>query len=225
VGSQLSSVGAWTLAVGVALDTFAEHAAAGLSDFDTLDLGGGFPAGLVGAPSPGDFARAANAAIDRMSTAVRPTRLAVEPGRAVVARSGWLVCRVLHVRDRGDVAWNGAIRQVVVDAGMTELVRPALYGASHPMFALTSLGRPVTGGEEPSEAVVDGPICESTDRFGPAVLPALERGDLVAIGLAGAYASAMFSSYNGRPRPPEVLIEPDGGRRLLRRRGSLLTLP
>ena len=108
---------------------------------------------------------------------------------------------------------------------MTELLRPALYGAEHPMFALTSVGRPVAGDEERSEALVDGAICESTDRFGLALLPPLERGDLVAIGLAGAYASAMFSTYNGRPRPPEVLIEPGGGRTVLRRRASLLALP
>ena len=66
----------------------------------------------------------------------RPARLAIEPGRALVARSGWLVARVLHVRDRGG-------RQVVIDAGMTELIRPALYGARHPIVALTSLGRPL----------------------------------------------------------------------------------
>jgi diaminopimelate decarboxylase len=131
---------------------------------------------------------------------------------------------VLHVRERAEPSGE-AVRQVVLDAGMTELVRPALYGAMHPMLALTSLGTQVTGEEEVSEAVVDGPICESTDRFGTAILPTLERGDLVAIGLAGAYASAMFSSYNGRPRPPEVLVEADGRRTVLRRRGSLLALP
>ena len=65
----------------------------------------------------------------------RPTRLAVEPGRALVARAGWLVARVLHVRDR-------AGRQIVLDAGMTELIRPALYGARHPVRH-SSLGRAV----------------------------------------------------------------------------------
>ena len=59
-----------------------------------------------------------------------------EPGRAVVARSGWLAARVLHVREREPAL-------VVIDAGMTELIRPALYGAEHPMAALTSLGREV----------------------------------------------------------------------------------
>ena len=71
---------------------------------------------------------------------------------------------------------------------------------------------------------MDGPICESTDALGEAALPPLRRGDLVAIGLAGAYASAMASTYNGRPRPPEVAW--DGEQlRLLRRRGSIASLP
>jgi diaminopimelate decarboxylase len=114
---------------------------------------------------------------------------------------------------------------VVIDAGMTELVRPALYGAEHPIVALSSLGRTVDPESRRDEVTVDGPICESTDRFGRAMLPPLERGDLVAVGMAGAYASAMFSTYNGRPRPPEVMLEPDGSRALLRGRGPLRSLP
>jgi diaminopimelate decarboxylase len=222
VGSQLASVDAWARAVTATLDAFAGH---DYPDFDTVDVGGGFPAEAGEIPSPSDFAAAARAAAAELPSGRRPARLAIEPGRAVVARAGWLVARVLHVRERPEASGEGAVRQVVLDAGMTELVRPALYGATHPMFALTSLGAQATGEEEVSEAVVDGPICESTDRFGTAILPTLERGDLVAIGLAGAYASAMFSSYNGRPRPPEVLVEADGRRAVLRRRGSLLALP
>ena len=83
--------------------------------------------------------------------------------------SGWLVGRVLHVRDRDP-------RLVVLDAGMTELIRPALYGAEHPMVALTSLGRPVTADRATARDTlvrVDGPVCESTDRLGVAALPPL----------------------------------------------------
>lgn len=221
VGSQLESVTAWRRAVEATLEAFD---AANQPEFDTLDVGGGFPAAPGPMPEPADFAAAAKEALSTLPRSQRPQRLAIEPGRAIVARAGWLVSRVLHVRDRGGAAGNGAIRQIVLDAGMTELVRPALYGAAHPIVALTSMGRALTGDEDLDQAVVDGPICESTDRFGTAVLPTLERGDLVAIGLAGAYASAMFSSYNGRPRPPEVLID-DGRRTVLRRRGSLLSLP
>jgi diaminopimelate decarboxylase len=108
---------------------------------------------------------------------------------------------------------------------MTELIRPAMYGAKHPIFALSSGGRPFAPGVPFTEAIVEGPVCESTDRFGLAALPHLERGDLVAIGHAGAYGSAMASTYNGRPRVPEVMLEPDGSRTLLRRRGTIATLP
>ena len=89
---------------------------------------------------------------------------------------------------------------------MTELIRPALYGARHPVVALTSLGRSLDGpsGFEPTR--VEGPICESTDSLGIHDLPPLRRGDLVAIADAGAYAASQSSTYNGRPRPPQVLL-------------------
>jgi diaminopimelate decarboxylase len=133
----------------------------------------------------------------------------------VVAACGWLIGRVLHVRSREPAV-------VVLDAGMTELIRPALYGAEHPLWALTSLGQPVdpaaTGGAA-ATVRVDGPVCESTDTLGSAALPPLQRGDLVAIGMAGAYGAAMASTYNGRPLPPAIAW--DGRRlRLLRRRGG-----
>ncbi|HYM83039.1 MAG TPA: diaminopimelate decarboxylase, partial [Candidatus Dormibacteraeota bacterium] len=67
---------------------------------------------------------------------------------------------------------------------------------------------------------VEGPICESTDSLGDHDLPPLSRGDLVAIRDTGAYATSMASTYNGRPRPPQYLLEPDGTLRLVRRRGS-----
>jgi diaminopimelate decarboxylase len=137
-----------------------------------------------------------------------------------VARSGWLVARVLHVRDRGG-------RQVIIDAGMTELIRPALYGARHDIVALTSRGRPWAapwGAPGLAATSVTGPICESTDELGVHDLPPLDRGDVVAIRDAGAYAASQSSTYNGRPRPPQVVLEPDGGLRLVRRRGSVATL-
>ncbi len=236
-GSQLRSVDAWRSAVEAALAAFAAFAehATGHQGFDTLDVGGGFPAGLPGAPPPAAFGAVAREAVRRVPARVRPARLAIEPGRALVAAAGWLVARVLHVRTR-DLAGrpDATERQIVLDAGMTELIRPALYGArEHPILALTSLGRPASasGGpaadpaDLPSEVLVEGPVCESTDRFGSAVLPPLERGDLVAIGSAGAYASAMFSAYNGRPRPAEVLLDEEGRTELLRRRGSVGPLP
>jgi diaminopimelate decarboxylase len=109
---------------------------------------------------------------------------------------------------------------------MSELIRPALYDARHDIDALTSLGRPFDPGSGAGLelADVEGPICESTDRLGEHRLPALRRGDLVAIRDAGAYAASLGSTYNGRPRPPQVIAESDGTLTLARRRGSLAAL-
>ena len=141
VGSQLRAVDAWRDAVrrGLAVVGLLRG---GLAAFDTLDVGGGFPVMPLGesAPDPERFAREVPALLAAVPEDRRPTRLAIEPGRALVARAGWLVASVLHVRDRGG-------RQVVIDAGMTELIRPALYGARHPIVALTSLGRSIAPDE------------------------------------------------------------------------------
>jgi diaminopimelate decarboxylase len=223
VGSQLGAVDAWRDAVrrGLALLALLRGT---LPDFDTLDLGGGFPVGPVGgaAPDPARFAREVGPLLEAIPEDRRPRRLAIEPGRYLVGRAGWLVARVLHVRDR-------AGRQVVIDAGMTELIRPALYGAHHGIVALTSLGRPFedsAGRGRPAlePARVEGPICESTDALGEHLLPAVRRGDLVAIRDAGAYGASLASTYNGRPRPAQVLLAEDGTLTLARRRGSLGSL-
>jgi diaminopimelate decarboxylase len=201
VGSQLGAVDAWRDAVRKAL-ALAALWRGSVETFDTVDLGGGFPIRPVGdpAPTPGRFARELPGLLDAVPADRRPTRLAVEPGRALVARAGWLVARVLHVRDR-------AGRQVVIDAGMTELIRPALYGARHPVVALTSLGRPVgSAAHDVAPTRVEGPICESTDALGTHALPPLRRGDIVAIADAGVYAASLRSRYNGRPRIPHVLL-------------------
>ena len=222
VGSQLGAVDAWRDAVRRALAVTALWRGA-IDTFDTLDVGGGFPVFANGEPAPGParFARELPALLDATPADRRPTRLAIEPGRYLVARAGWLVASVLHVRDRADP-------QVVLDAGMTELIRPALYGARHAVVALSSLGRACDAGlaiagavREPtaSPTRVEGPICEFTDSLGIHDLPPLRRGDLVAIADTGAYAASQSSAYNGRPRPAQVLIDGDGSIRLGRRRG------
>ena len=168
------------------------------------------------------FAAAAADEVRALPEDARPRRLAIEPGRAVVAASGWLVGRVLHVRER--VGPAGPTRMVVLDTGMTELIRPALYGAEHPMLALTSLGAPVDPSAARSTVRIDGPVCESTDTLGTTDLPELARDDLVAIGVVGAYGPSMASTYNGRPRPPELGW--DGQRVVsLRPRGRVASLP
>ena len=219
VGSQLRAVDAWRDAVrrGLALVALL---AGSRPEFDTLDVGGGFPTlpRGEGAPDPARFARELPTLLDGIPVDRRPRRLAIEPGRALVARAGYLVAHVLHVRERGG-------RQVVLDTGMTELIRPALYDAWHEISALTSLGRPSGGAPTVLEPTrVEGPICESTDHLGEHSLPALRRGDLVAIRDTGAYAASLGSAYNGRPRPPQVILETDGRLNLVRRRGRLAAL-
>lgn len=226
IGSQLGAVDAWRDAVRKAL-ALAALWRGSIDMFDTVDLGGGFPVRPTGepAPSPERFARELGPLLDPVPADRRPTRLAIEPGRFLVARSGWLVARVLHTRER-------AGRQVVLDAGMTELIRPALYGAHHPITALTSLGRPLGDAARGRVAAdngvevthVEGPICESTDALGTHDLPPLRRGDLVAIADAGAYAASLGSAYNGRPRPPQVLLGVDDRLKLGRRRGTVASL-
>ncbi len=144
--------------------------------------------------------------------AVRPTGLpiVVEPGRAIVGPAGVLVARVIDLKPRNDVS-----DFAVLDAGMTELMRPALYGAYHriePVVLRTAVER---------QYEIVGPVCESSDVVGrDRMLPALEVGDLVAIRDCGAYGAAMASNYNRRPLPPEVLVD-DGEWRVIRRRQNL----
>ncbi len=198
VGSQLGAVDAWRDAVrkGLALTALWRGS---IASFDTLDVGGGFPVAPLGQPSPtpARFATELPALLEAIPLDRRPTRLAIEPGRVLVARAGWIVARVLHVRER-------AGRQVVIDAGMTELIRPALYGARHPIVALAPPESWRPGSTAPTS--VEGPICESTDSLGVHDLPPLQRGDLVAIADAGAYAASQRSAYNGRPRPRHVML-------------------
>jgi diaminopimelate decarboxylase len=226
VGSQLGAVDAWRDGVRRALALVA-LVRGGLDAFDTLDVGGGFPVAPVGDPAPGPerFGREIAPLVEALPADRRPRRLAIEPGRYLVARAGWLLGRVLHVRDRDG-------RQVVLDTGMTELIRTALYGARHDIVALTSLGAdvdytarlPGPGANDADAVDVHGPICESTDALGEHVLPPIRRGDLVAIRDAGAYAASLSSTYNGRPRPPQVLLATDGTLTLGRRRGSAAAL-
>jgi len=196
VGSALTDVGAWALA-GVRATRLLADIAKYCSRADTVDYGGGFPLPGSGRPGPAQFR---DALLDALAAAglPLPPRPAIEPGRYLVGGAGWLVSRVLHVRQQPE---SGAAEpRVILDAGMTELMRPALYGSMHRVHAL----RP---GDEPLRAtVVDGPVCEMTDSFGTHQLPPLARGDLVAIEQAGAYAASFTSRYNGRPHPAEVLL-------------------
>jgi diaminopimelate decarboxylase len=201
MGSHLSDVAAWAVAGRRAVDLLARvrQVHRRPDDLDVVDFGGGFPA-YGASPSPQEFADALQAELRAAGLRLPPVA-AIEPGRVVVGAAGWLVASVLHTR------WRGDQRQVVLDAGMTELIRPALYGSRHAVTAL-----PVGEGDAVGvgEVAVHGAVCESTDTFGVHQLPELRRGDLVVVHEAGAYGASFSSRYNGRPAAPEVLLWPDG---------------
>ena len=136
--------------------------------------------------------------------------IVIEPGRAIVGPSGALVARIIDLKPR-----NAESEFAVLDAGMTELLRPALYNAYHAVEPIS----PRPGPERQYELV--GPICESADVVArDRVLSPLEVGDLVAIRDAGAYRCAMASNYNRHPLPTEVLVD-DGRWRIIRRRQTI----
>ena len=159
---------------------------------ERLDLGGG-----VGIPYDGQTLPPFSdyAAIVREVIAPLGCELSFEPGRRLVADAGILVTRVLYVKPTATKTF------LVLDAGMNDLVRPAMYDARHTIVAVKESHTPTA----PITAV--GPVCETGDLFGEDyLLPPLASGDLVAILQAGAYGSAMAGTYNGRPLIPEVLV-------------------
>lgn len=172
-----------------------------------LDMGGGLGISYDGSPvvDPAAYVRALVAAA-RGST----LKVAIEPGRVLVGPAGVLLTTVVDVKQ-----FEGAKRFVVIDAGMTELMRPALYNAFHRIDPLRR--RP--GAETPADIV--GPICESTDAFArDRAFPPVEVGDVMVVHDVGAYGAVMGHTYLRRPLPPEALI--DGDRwRIIRRRQTL----
>jgi diaminopimelate decarboxylase len=117
-------------------------------------------------------------------------KLHFEPGRALVGQCGALISKVLYIKNGGETKF------VILDAGMTDLIRPALYQAFHKIENLSSK-------DNPTRYDIVGPVCESSDTFGKFVqLPETKRGDIVAIRSAGAYGEVMASRYNLRDLPP-----------------------
>ena len=174
---------------------------------DHLDLGGGLGISYEGQPVPSaaDYAAA-------LLPVLRDSGLQIvlEPGRNIVGPAGVLLTRVVDVKEQG-----GGKQFVILDAGMTELIRPMLYGAFHRI-------EPVFASREP-EVLCDvvGPLCESSDTLGKdRRLPRPCPGDLMAILDTGAYASVMASNYNRRTLVPEILVE-DGKWRVIRRRQTI----
>jgi diaminopimelate decarboxylase len=194
IGSQIFSTDPFRAALDV-IKGLAER----VGGVEIVDLGGG-----LGVPysneSPFPLEEYAELVCERVRE--MGAKLFLETGRYIVADAGYLLSRVNYVKEVGGEKW------LLIDAGMNDLIRPALYGARHEI---------ICEGEGRERVLVAGPVCESSDFFGEYELPKLKEGDLIAFKNAGAYGFSMASRYNLRPLPAVVGIE--GGRfRLLRPR-------
>ena len=206
IGSQITTLDPLRRAARVLVDLALELRDDGF-ELEHLDLGGGLGIAYEGRPiiNPADYAAAVIPELQRSGLPV-----VLEPGRAVLGHAGALIARVVDTK-----RFPGARQFAVLDAGMTELIRPAMYGSYHAIVPV----HPRAGAESPWDVV--GPICESSDVFArERALPPLAVGDLVALLDAGAYGSVMGSNYNRHMLPAEALVE-DGQWRIIRRRQTL----
>ena len=198
IGSQLIKTTPFTDAIARLVRLIDELASDGIK-LDHIDIGGGlgidYGKGDV-VPSPTEYGAAVRSALAPLTQ--RGITVETEPGRVIVGLAGALVTRVLY-RKR-----NEAKHFTIVDAAMNDLMRPALYQSFHPI-------KPVAHPERPAITTdIVGPICETTDYFArDRALPELAPGELLWIGAAGAYGSALASNYNTRPRAAEVLVAGD----------------
>ena len=206
IGSQMTSLEPIRRAAESLAALVHDAKLAGIT-LEYLDAGGGLGISYDGGPVP-SFRDYASALVGQLQATQLP--IVVEPGRSIVGPAAVLLARVVDLKPR-----TSSSEFAIIDAGMSELMRPALYDAFH-------LIEPVVnreGGLRQYELV--GPVCESGDVVGRdrTLLP-LAVGDLVAIRDAGGYGSVMASNYNRRPLPAEVLVE-NGTWRVIRRRQTL----
>jgi diaminopimelate decarboxylase len=212
IGSQITKISPLQRAAEALAKLATELLSEG-AKLEHLDVGGG-----LGIPyksgqdvvSPEDY-------VGAILPPIRATglTLVLEPGRWIVGPAGALLTRVVDFKEQPADPKTGEPRSfVIVDAGMTDLLRPALYGAYHEIAAVNPRGN--------ADRLCDivGPVCETTDTLGSARrLPPVEVGDLLIVKDAGAYGSVMASNYNRRPVPAEVLV--DGEPSLIRRRQTI----
>lgn len=191
IGSQLHDTDATVEAVRAAVDL-----ARAYPTITTLDIGGGLPVAYTDDEALPSFERFAGAVLPLLEG----YQVILEPGRAIVADAGALLTRVIYRKSQGGADF------VIVDAGMNDLMRPALYEAHHEIVPLKQRS------DAPTERVqIVGPVCETTDIFArDRDLPHVEPEDCLAILTAGAYGMTMASQYNARPRSAEVAVAPSG---------------
>jgi diaminopimelate decarboxylase len=207
LGSQITDAAPYAAGLDVLLGAARAAREAG-APIRWINAGGGFGISYDGRPVPEavDYAAALLPGVRAFGA-----ELLLELGRYLVGPAGCLVTEVLYRKERDGRPL------VIVDAGMTDLLRPALYEAEHRILPLREAD---PAGARPTD--IAGPICESSDFLGRGRgLPPLEPGDLLAVLDAGAYGMTMASHYNTHPRPAEVWILEDGSAELIRRRETV----
>jgi diaminopimelate decarboxylase len=199
IGSQLTKTSPFADAIARLVSLVEQLRADGVK-LEHVDIGGGLGIDYgkgEEVPTPAQYGAAVRTALAPLTKL--GLKVLTEPGRVIVGQAGALVTRVLY-RKR-----NEEKHFTIVDAAMNDLMRPALYGSFHPVWPVADPAR----AKHKTDLV--GPICETGDFFArDRELPELAQGELVAIGAAGAYGSAMASNYNTRPRAPEVLVTGSG---------------
>ena len=210
IGSQIVTLDPFRQALQRLASYFCELRSHGIS-LKYLDFGGGLGVRYANEKPP---AREAYARMVAQILQPLHTHLLLEPGRTIMGPAGVLLTRVLYVKESRGKTF------VVVDAGMNDLMRPVLYGATHPITRVTRGG--ARGGRQRVDVV--GPVCESGDCFlHDWPLASVAPGDALAIWVAGAYGMSQSSNYNARFRAAEVLV--DGARyRLIRKRETMVDL-
>jgi len=206
IGSQILNPAPFTDLVDYLVEFTERLGQAGIS-ITKIDLGGGFG---VDYESPFrdimDTTPFLGKLAEYASNKLGKYELFIQPGRVLVANAAILLTQVIGVKNNGHKTF------VIVDAAMTEMVRPSLYSAYHALIPVQNRG----GGD-----VVDvvGPVCETGDYFAHSrQLTELKAGDYIALGSAGAYGYAMASNYNARPTPAEIMVTLDGSVSVIRNR-------
>ncbi len=210
LGSPLNTTAPYAEALDK-VETFLGKYASTAAPLDYINTGGGFGL-LYKEENVPEFSAYAAEIVSRVKKLGR--KLILEPGRSIVGNAGILLSTVQYVKS------NGEKNFIIVDTGMHHLIRPAFYDSYHRIWPANSDVPPPAepSGDQLVKADVVGPICESSDCFAKdRLLPAMKRGDLLAIFSAGAYGFAMASNYNSHPRPAEVLVD-GAGWRVIRKR-------
>lgn len=194
IGSQLLDLEPFRLAFGRVARMVEELEQEGIS-LQNIDLGGGLGINynVELPPTCESYAEVVRETLGHINK-----NIIVEPGRSVVGNAGILVTRVIYTKQTDQKLF------IVTDAGMNDLIRPAMYDAWHSILPVHRAG------EAPVVADIVGPICESGDVFAKdRIIEPMQAGRLLAIMCAGAYGASMASTYNFRPLPPEVMVRGD----------------